>query len=76
MFCFSRNGPGSTIAVDASGKNTSANLRTSSRPFTGGPAPVCAEVFQWGLSQALGRKRLALNSSSIWTGIAPNAGKD
>jgi len=42
----------------------------------GGPAPVSAEVFQWGLSQALWQKLLALNSSSRSTGIAPNADRD
>ncbi len=49
-----RNGPGATIAVDASGRNTSANSRTSSRPFTGvGQRPFAPGSSSGGLSQAL-----------------------
>jgi hypothetical protein len=50
---------GSTIAVDASGRNTSANSRTSSWPFTGVGqrlfAPRSCRIHQAGLDISLRR---------------------
>ena len=43
----------------------------------GGPAPIAAEVFQWGKStKPSGRKPPEHNSSISSTATAPNAGKD
>ena len=42
----------------------------------GGPAPIAAEVFQWGLPKPSGRKPPEHNSSNSSTATAPNAGKD
>ena len=42
----------------------------------GGPAPVCTRSSSGDWHRLSGRKRFALNSSSISTGIAQNAGKD
>ena len=65
-----------TTAVDASGRNTSANSKISSRPAKGpDQLPSPPRSSSGDCPRPSGRKPRGLGSWDTLTGIAPNGGK-
>ena len=71
------SGHASTIAVAASGRNTWASWKTSSRPFKGpGRLQFAPRCSSGDCRRPSGKRPRVLGSLSTSTDIAQNAGKD